>query len=44
MVVEDLRRSLEEDLRVARDDLCRFSRGTLSLSPSRVLDGGIVGP
>ena len=33
-VVDDLRRSLELDLREDRDDLCRFSRGGLSLSPS----------
>ena len=41
-VVEDLRRSLEDDLRVDREDLCRFSRGSLSLSPSRVFDEGMV--
>ena len=42
-IVEDLRRSLDEDLRVDREDLCRFSRGTLSFSASRVLDGGMIG-
>lgn len=42
-VVEDLRRSLEVDLRTEREDLCRFSRGGRSLSASRVFDGGIAG-
>lgn len=41
-VAEDLSRSLDEDLRADREDLCRFSRGTLSLSASRVLDEGMV--
>lgn len=42
-VVDDLRRSLEDDLRVDREDRCRFSRGSLSLSPSRGFDEGMVG-
>lgn len=42
-MVEDLRRSLEVDLRTERVDLCRFSLVGLSLSSSRVLDEGISG-
>ena len=41
-VVEDFRRSLEVDLRTEREDLCRFSRGILSLSASRVFDEGMA--